>query len=355
MRRAISLHQWVDAAVPGDAITDQALMFRQWLREAGAVSELYALHAHTALAHEARPLPSRASQAEPQMYHHSIGSEAAERLIDARAPVILAYHNVTPEGFFRASSPAMAGQLREGRAQLAALREQTVLALADSPYNERELRRLGFERTAVVPIALDEARYRLDARPGDADPQLLFVGRIAPNKRQEDLITLLRAYRRIRPDARLALVGSTWSAEYEAFLRGLARSLGVQDAVDFAGHVSHEALLSHYARAACYVSMSEHEGFGKPLIESMLMGAPVLAFAASAVPETVGGAGILFHRKDYEALAELVEMLRTDVALRQRVIEAGRMRARAFLAPAVRRRFLDAMAAFLGPGARWEG
>lgn len=355
MPRTIALHQWLDAAVPGDAITDQAALFGRWLREAGAASELYALHVHPALAREVKPLPARASRVDRVIYHHSIGSQAAERLIEGRAPLILAYHNVTPERFFRASSPAMAGQLRDGRAQLAALREQTAVALADSAYNERELRALGFARTAVVPIALDEARYRPVARPAGPDPVLLFVGRIAPNKRQEDLIALLRAYRRIQPRARLALVGATWSAEYESHLRRLARSLGVEDAVDFAGHVSHDALLAHYASAACYVSMSEHEGFGKPLIESMLMGVPVLAYAASAVPETLGGAGMLFHRKDVEALAELVEMLRTDPELRRRAIEGGRRRAQAFLAPAVRRQFLAAVSAFLDPEPRPGG
>ena len=117
------------------------------------------------------------------------------------------------------------------------------------------------------------------------------------------------------------------------------RSLGLEEAVIFAGHASQQAMVTYYRHAALYVSMSEHEGFGKPLVESMYFNLPVLAYASTGVPDTLGGAGVLFHAKDFEALAELVDLLIYDPALRGRVLARQQERLRTFLAPAVRARW----------------
>jgi glycosyltransferase involved in cell wall biosynthesis len=178
-------------------------------------------------------------------------------------------------------------------------------------------------------------------RYGDGGPNLLFVGRLVPNKRQEDLVKLLHACRRILPTARLFLVGVEWVAGYADWLAELARSLGVEDRVVMPGRVSQPDLLAYYRLANLYVSMSEHEGFGKPLVESMYLGVPVLAFAAGAVEETLGGCGVLFRHKHYPALAELVDLLLADEGLRERLVARGRARAAAFLAPAVREQWGD--------------
>ena len=100
-------------------------------------------------------------------------------------------------------------------------------------------------------------------------------------------------------------------------------------------------MITYYRCADVYVSMSEHEGFGKPLIESMYFGLPVVAYASTAVPDTLGDAGILFHHKDFESLAELVGLLVQDRSLRRRVIARQTRRVKAFLEPQVRRRFED--------------
>ncbi len=167
-------------------------------------------------------------------------------------------------------------------------------------------------------------------------PLLLFVGRQVPNKKAEDLLKLLFFLRRIEPDARLTLVGAPWLDSYTRWLHDLARDLGLGGAVHFVGHVSQQEMVSYYRLADLYVSMSEHEGFGKPLIESMLLGLPVMAYAAAAVPYTLGGAGVLFHDKQYEALAELAHLLVTDRALRQKVIAGQTQRVQAFREPQVK-------------------
>src|SRR5262249_30873453 len=148
--------------------------------------------------------------------------------------------------------------------------------------------------TGVLPISLDPARYALPPNPElrarfePGGPLLLFVGRLVPNKRQEDLIKLLYFYRRIEPAARLLLAGDPWGPAYAQWLRELAAYLGLQEAVLFAGHISQADLVTYYGLADLYVSMSEHEGFGKPLIESMYLGLPVLAYGATAVRGTLG-------------------------------------------------------------------
>ncbi|MBN1180379.1 MAG: glycosyltransferase family 4 protein [Anaerolineae bacterium] len=341
-RRA--LHQVVVGAAPGDAITDHALLLRGWLREAGFRSEIFAQSVAPALAGEVRTYLGYRPSARDELVilHHSIGADVVDALLALDVRLVLIYHNVTPAAFLRGVDPGLSVQLERGRAQLARLRESTVLALADSPYNEAELRQAGYAPTGVLPIALDEARYhvpldeKLLARYGSGGPNLLFVGRLLPHKCQEDLVRLLYYYRRVEPRAALWLVGSPWVPAYAEWLAELAEELGVRDGVTFAGHVSQSELVTYYRLAHLYVSMSEHEGFGKPLVESMVLGLPVLAYAVAAVPDTLGGSGVLFHCKDYEALAEWVDVLVKDEGLRARIVARQRERAESFLAPAVR-------------------
>ncbi len=342
-----ALHQFIVGAVPGDAITDHALLLRRWLREDGFRSQVFAAGIDSALADEVQPyLRYRpAHPGEVVILHHSIGAAVVDYLLSLDVRFLLIYHNVTPPDFLLGVDPMLAGQLSRGRDQLVLLRERTLLGLADSAHNEGELRRVGYNRTGVLPIVLDESRYHLEPNPSllaryrDGGPYLLFVGRLVPNKKQEDLIKLLYCYRRFEPSARLFLVGVPWVTKYAEWLEELVQELGLRDAVIFSGHVSQRDLVTYYRLADLYVSMSEHEGFGKPLVESMLLQLPVLAFAAGAVPDTMGESGILFHDKNYEALVELVDILVSDEALRRRIIARQRERATAFLEPQVRWRW----------------
>lgn len=338
------LHQFTDGVTVGDAITDQAFAVRAWLREAGFTSDIYAAHIHPDLAKEVRPATTYRPQPDERyvIYKHSIGSPIAEQLLALPLRFLLIYHNVTPPEFFQQIAPALVLQLQWGRTQLAHLRERTDLALADSAFNEAELRAAGFANTGVLPITLEASRYATPPCPDLVDrlrahhPLLLFVGRITPNKRQEDLLKLLYYYRRIEPNATLALVGSKWLPSYARWLEGLARSLGLRDHVLMTDHVTHAQMVTYFRCADLYVSMSEHEGFGKPLIESMLLELPVLAYAATSVPGTMGGTGVLFREKNFETLAEMVDLLVKDTHLRQRVIVRQQERVQDFLTPQVK-------------------
>lgn len=334
-----ALHQFTDSLISGDAISDHLLAIRGWLRGMGYSSDIYAANIDSKVAKEGYDFHRyRSRPGQPYaIYHHSIGSDIADWLLQQPFQLILVYHNITPAQFFTTTDPALAAQVERGRQQLAALRPKTVLGLAVSPYNEQELVAVGFPNTAVLPLAFDPGRYNLPPDPtlltrfANGGPNLLFVGRVAPNKKQEDLIKLLYAYRRIRPEARLLLVGSLWLENYVTWLNWLAHDLDLRDAVHFLGHTSQPQLVAAYRSAHLFVSMSEHEGFGMPLLESIYFKVPVMAYAAAGIPGTLGKAGLLFHHKNYEALAELTDLLINDQPLRQRLINQQSARLDNFL------------------------
>jgi glycosyltransferase involved in cell wall biosynthesis len=333
------LHQFTEGMYHGDAVSDHVFMLQQWLRAMGFESEIYATKIEPSLTGQVRTIAAYQQGAGEKyvVYHHAVGSKAAEFLQGFQLPQILIYHNITPAEFYKDSDPVLSSQLQKGRSQLEQMKDRTILAVGDSGYNEAELRDLGYRNTAVLPIVLDESKYDivlnedLARQVRKSGPVLLFVGRLQPNKKQEDLITLLFFCRRVQPDARLILVGSLQNKEYVAWLKELAKSLGLdEEAVTFTGHINQQDLVTYYKSADLYVSMSEHEGFGKPLIESMYLGLPVLAYASTAVPATMGKAGILFQEKNFESLAELVEVLTRDVELRKRLIAQQKTRAQDF-------------------------
>lgn len=346
------LHQFLTGATSGDAITEQALLMRQWLRDLGFASDIYAWHIHPDLAAEIRPLTSyrRGRNERWAIYRHSIGSEVPDYLAGHDLRLILIYHNITPPAFFDGIDPMRARLARLGLEQLHNLRSQTGLALADSAFNAADLSRAGVTDVAVLPIALEAARYQLPLNAGLAGTlkaggaNLLFIGRLAPNKRQEDLVRLLFCLRRIRPAAHLYLVGDRWAVGYDRWVEQLADELGVRDGLTLTGKVAQQDMITYLKSADCYVSMSEHEGFGVPLIESMYLGLPIVAYSATAVPDTLGMGGILFHRKDFEALAELIDFLLAGQPLRDRVVACQKERAETFLEPQVKTLFVDYLA-----------
>jgi glycosyltransferase involved in cell wall biosynthesis len=194
----------------------------------------------------------------------------------------------------------------------------------------------------VLPIFLDFARYEeapapaLEALLRDGRTNVLFGGRLAPNKRHDRLIRMAACWKRfVSPDLRLVLVGKLpRRRHYLDALQSFLYEEGFTPwEVVLTGHVSHAELLACYRAAALFVSMSEHEGFGVPLVEAMLMRVPIVAYATTAVADTLGDAGVQFAEKLYPEMAEVGHRLTTDRALREAVLAGQDERLRAF-APA---------------------
>jgi len=352
-----AIHQFVPTLAPRDAVGTHYLAVQAALKDAGYRSEIYAYEAKDAYSKLARPFASfdGGARGEPTwlMYHSSVGSPVAEFVAARTEPLIVDYHNITPASFFARWEPAVAGALMKGRRQLADLESRASLGLADSAFNAAELATLGYTPTSVVPIMLDIAA--LERTP--PDPRVrrddrttwLFVGRLAPNKAQHDLVKAFAAYRRLYdPDARLRLVGGSSSHSYETSLKAFIEALGLADSVELTGPVDHASLMAHYRAADVFVVCSEHEGFLVPLLEAMYHDLPIVAYAAAAVPETLGDAGLVLRVKDPCTVAEAVHRVVDDNALRAQLVDAGTRRLRDFDVARSRQKLLDAIRPVVG-------
>jgi glycosyltransferase involved in cell wall biosynthesis len=243
--------------------------------------------------------------------------------------LVAIYHNITPAEFFLGFHPHLAGLCHHGRRELEAFAPRTRLALGDSEYNRRELETAGFEHTGVLPIVLDLAKYDSPPSPvvrrlyHDERTNILFVGRIIPNKRIEDLVRTFAAYQRwVEPRSRLLLVGDTRGFErYFDRLQELVSELRVDEVV-FTGQVDDDELYACYREADVFLCLSEHEGFCVPLQEAMHFGVPVVAYDAGAVRETLHGGGVLLEEKQPEEVAELLGRLHEGSPLRGAVLDS---------------------------------
>jgi glycosyltransferase involved in cell wall biosynthesis len=325
------VHQLLAALSYGDAIGNEALAIRRLLRSAGFASEIFAESVHPRMAGEARPLwqyPRVSGSETVCLFHFSIGSAAGPLIHGLPDRLVIVYHNITPPEFFLGFHRHLAGLCYHGRRELAAFAARAELALGDSEFNRSELAAAGYRSTGVLPIVLDPAALSGPPSPvvrrlyGDGRANLLFVGRIIPNKKIEDLIRVFAVYRRyVDPRSRLLLVGDTRGHErYLGRLRELVDELRVDDVV-FTGHVDEDELVAYYSVASVFLCLSEHEGYCVPLVEAMRAGVPVVAFAAGAVPETLRGGGVLLREKRPEVVAELLHALVSDAGLRSKVLE----------------------------------
>jgi glycosyltransferase involved in cell wall biosynthesis len=303
----------------------------------GHRSDLYALTMDDALRDDVQPFEDPASErGDLTIFHFALPSAMTDAFGRLPGGRVLQYHNVTPAAFFAPYDPALFRLALLAREELATLAGRVDLALGVSEYNRRELESLGFARTGVFPLAVDLSRVKgqgtrpsLDRILDDELVNFLFVGRIAPNKKIEDHIRLAEHYKRyVDSYYRFIFVGRYDAVpRYYSTIRALMSEYRLLDErFVFTGQVPNEELAAYYQHAAVYISLSEHEGFCAPLLEAMAADVPVLAYAAAAVPETLGGAGVQFAPKDLEYAAELLGALAFDDDLRAKVLAGQRRR-----------------------------
>ena len=325
------VNQWLPAAHRGDAIGDSARRVRDLLRAMGHESHLYALTIDEDMREEVRPFDAaEARGGDVTVFHYALPSPMTSAFAALPKGRVLQYHNITPAHFFAPYHPGVFRIAALGRQDLATLAGRVELALGDSEFNRRELERLGFVRTGVLPIALDLDRI-VQAPPhpvlehllGDGLTNFLFVGRVVPNKRLEDIVRLAEVYKRyIDANYRFIFVGRTDGLpRYYATVRALVAEFDMlPDRFLFAGPVPDWELAAYYRTASVYLSLSEHEGFCVPLLEAMAAGVPVFAYESTAVADTLGGAGVCWSPKDLEYAAELLGQLAFDPVMRAKVI-----------------------------------
>ena len=341
----IRIHQVLATLGYGDAIGHEAIAVQRVLKAAGYESEIFVETADRrleSLTIDYRHLVDFSHPDNLIVHHFSLGSKASRTAFALPDRMALIYHNITPPEYFTGVNRKLAAQCFRGRRELAAYASRCDLALGDSEFNRQDLERLGFPRTAVLPVVPDFSH--LEREPNrfvadqfdDAWTNILFVGRVIASKKIEDLIRFFHAYHTIfNPRSRLLVVGASSGFErYLSALYDLAARLGNAH-VYFTDHVSDEELVAYYDVADLFLCASEHEGFCVPLVEAFYKQVPVLAYAATAVPSTLDGAGVLYGDKDPFRVAALMDRIVSTCELQASIVRGqleavDRLRARDF-------------------------
>ena len=345
------VHQILATLGYGDAIGHEVLGITAALRRAGYESEIIVETADPRLEDltvDYRDMVDEVGPDDLLIHHFSLGSRASRTAFALPARMVLIYHNITPPEYFLGVHEQLVRQCFHGRRELLAYRHRVDLALGDSEFNRQELEAAGFAPTAVLPVVPGFAH--LDVAPDprvasaydDEWTNILFVGRVIPNKRPDNLIRYFHAYKTLfNPRARLLIAGSYGGFDaYVAQLHALVAALKVED-VHILGQVTNEELTGLYDVADLFLCASEHEGFCVPLIESFYKRVPVMAYAATAVPATLDSGGVLYETQDPRRVAALMQGLLEDSDREAQVLAAQdaaleRLRAKDFGAMTVR-------------------
>src|SRR5574341_373582 len=343
-----AVHQFVPVLSPRDAVGNEVLCIRNTLRRLGYRSEIFVERVHPEMIAESKPLTHYevSSATDIIIYHHAAASDLVDFLVSLPGKKIMIYHNITPHEYFTGINKVTVESNRRGRDQLHTLRDKIDLAIAHSEFSRLELTEIGFRNSVVMPVLINfdiyDAKVKEDlVRKYSNSLNILFVGRLVPNKRIEDLLRVFTYYNKcVNSNSNLFIVGSSLGTQrYHAWLNQLIRDVQICN-VHFIGTADIRELVTYYKIANIFVSMSEHEGFCVPLVESMHFGVPIVAFDSTAIPHTLGDAGILVKEKNFEEIGELIDTILDNDDIRTTIIEKQNERLQAFKQEKVEKMFV---------------
>ena len=328
----MEIHQFLTSYSYGDAIGNEALEIRHYLRKKGYRSEIFALFYHPKYSDQIinyLEYDKYSREDNVIIFHFSIGSPVSKQFLRFKDKKAIIYHNITPHKFFLDYHRTLAKDCFKGRIELKNFVDKVDLALGDSEYNTKELIELGFKNTGVVPLVMNFNKFNSEVLPSfknifdDNKTNITYVGRIIPNKKIEDVIKSFYFYQKFfNSNSRLFIVGEYRGFErYFSAIQKLILKLGVKD-VHISGHVPEDELISYFKLSDVYLHMSEHEGFCAPIPESYYLKIPVIAFNAGAVKETMNKGGLLVNHKNYIKIASLIDTVINDKDLRDKIIKS---------------------------------
>lgn len=351
--------QMIPTLAYGDAVGNDTLAIKRVLGEMGLASSIYAESVVPPYDGKTAKLVGQMPALQKEdvvIFHLSTGSQLNFDVAEMPCRKIVVYHNITPPHFFTGNDAFIEGINRWALEGVAYLKDKADYCLADSLFNKRELEAFGYDCPIdVLPVVIPMADYakKPDRRivrqyRKDDLTNIIFTGRIAPNKKQEDVIAAFYQYQRhYNPHSRLILVGACKEEDvYYRRLRKYVEAIGVKNVI-FTGHVQFREILAYYKIADLFVCMSEHEGFCVPLVEAMIFGIPIMAYDASAVGETMGEGGLLLRDKDPVFAAGCMERLLIDKQLRAAVARGQKKRLEDFQYEKIAAQFKQYLTAFL--------
>ncbi len=314
---------------------------KRFFLDQGFQSQIYCLSRDEELEDESRLFKSfpKPSPKDITILHFALPSPLTQSFRALPSHKIMIFHNITPPEFFLDFSPELMRISQKGREELESLVPHVSLVLADSEYNRQETLKLGFQKAEIFPLFVDFNKYLKPSNPflyeffSDERTNILFVSRIAPNKKIEDLIKVSFYYKKyISPLVRLIVVGktSTIPRYYESLVRLADEFYLKPEEICFTGHIPDDDMFAIYRASDVFLSMSEHEGFGLPFFEAMIFDLPIVAYDCTAVPWTLEGAGVLFKEKNVAHVAELLNRVVHDQTLREKIIAGQRDRLEKF-------------------------
>jgi len=321
------------------------------LKAQGFVTGVYAIYRHkdvenVSKRYEELPTPEKNDIV---IYHMNEISEINTDIKNMKCKKIAIYHNTTPPIYFANYHKMLCRLQTEATKQIKTLKDCFDLCIADSEFNKKDLIKMGYdeEKITVIPVYMDFDEYKQAPddkkviKYRDEKVNIVFVGRIAPNKKQENIIRAFAHYKRyINNKSRLIIAGTDFDGTYFGKLQSYVETLGLDDVV-FTGKVSFPEILAIYITADIFLCMSEHEGFCIPLIEAMMFNVPIIAYNSTVIPETLGGAGVLTQTKDEAHVAGIIDKIITDETYRAEIIEGQKKRLKDFSGEQIFNQILD--------------
>lgn len=324
--------QLVPSLLYGDAIGNDVVAIKKILADRGFKTQIYADCIDERVKNEARNLSDVCDLQSDDiiLYHEGCFSKQLEWVKEQNCRKVMIYHNITPSEFFSKYNKTAEDSCRLGYDDVRKMNDVFDFVLAVSSFNKQNLVDMGYKcPMKVLPILIPFDDYKkvpsqkiLVKYKNDGFTNIVFVGRISPNKCQQDVIKAFCDYQRyFNKKSRLFIVGSGAGCEtYEQQLKEYSSMLGARNVI-FTGHIKFDEILAYYHLADLFLCQSEHEGFCVPLVEAMYFNVPIVAYDSSAIGETLGGSGVLLKEKDSLLTAGVIDRIVTDADLRKTIIE----------------------------------
>lgn len=355
----MQINQIISTIAYGDAVSNDAVAIKRIIKEMGYQTNIYAesivppYNQKTAL-----PIDKMKdlNKDDIVIYHMSTGSQLSFDFAKYPCRKIVIYHNITPPEFFNDNDEFIKGINEWGLVGARYLHDKVDYVLAVSEFNKQDLIRMGYQCPIdVLPIIIPMQDYekkpdkRLIREYGNKDyTNIVFTGRMVPNKKQEDLISAFYYYKKLyNPKSRLFLVGNFKTSDvYYRRLADYIRKLGLDDII-ITGHIKFNQILSYYRIADVFLCMSEHEGFCVPLVEAMHFKTPIIAYNSTAIPSTLGGSGFLIDDKDPVFVAGCIDRLVKDQQLQETIVQKQNERLKDFQYDQISKSFVEYLEAFI--------